>query len=118
MSGDTLDCASWEHDFENCVKFEEEKDEDAAKKVIESEKERRKERMKGHYGNDVWKKRSQPPEDWNKPLPEHISKNYEDSYLNVKSKEMKGERYFLLMFELMNSSPLLFSPVTRSRTVC
>lgn len=91
MSGDTLDCASWEHDFENCVKFEEEKDEEAAKKVIESEKERRKERMKGHYGNDIWKKRSAPPEDWNKPLPEHIAKSYENSYLDIKSKEMKGE---------------------------
>lgn len=91
VNGDTLDCGSWEHDFESCVKFEEEKDEEAAKSIIESEAQRRKDRMKAHYGNNVWEKRKSPPEDWNRPLPEHISQKYENSYLDVKSKELKGE---------------------------
>lgn len=91
MKGEKLDCGSWEHDFESCVKFEEEKDEEAAKSIIEHEAQRRKERMKAHYGNNVWEKRKNPPEDWNKPLPDHISQKYENSYLDIKSKELKGE---------------------------
>lgn len=46
--------------------------------------------MADHYGNNVWKKRDAPPEDWAKPLPETLLKEYENSYLDVKSKEMKG----------------------------
>lgn len=48
-------------------------------------------RLKAHYLNDTWKKRNSPPEDWAKPLPEYIQKEYEATYLNIKSKEMKGE---------------------------
>lgn len=48
-------------------------------------------RLKPHYSNDVWTRRKSPPENWNSPLPEHIQKEYEASYLNVKSKEMRGE---------------------------
>lgn len=47
--------------------------------------------MQGHNDNDVWKKRKHPPEDFNKPLPEYINKRYENSYLDIKNKEMKGE---------------------------
>ncbi|RZC34086.1 UPF0545 protein C22orf39 -like [Asbolus verrucosus] len=59
--------------------------------LIQSEKKRRRERLQGHYGNTVWSQRKTPPENWNTPLPEHIQKEYEASYLNIKSKEMKGE---------------------------
>ena len=58
--------------------------------VLDSETSRRKERMSAHYGNNVWKKRKGPPEDWSKPLPERFSKEYENSFLELKSKEMKG----------------------------
>lgn len=90
VHGDSLDCSSWEHDFENCVKFEEKEDLKAAKKLIDSEGLRRKERLKAHYGNNIWKKRKNPPEDWSKPLPDHLTKDYENSFLEIKSKEMKG----------------------------
>lgn len=90
VHGDSLDCSSWEHDFEDCVRFEEKGDEKAAKNVIDNEARRRKERMRAHYGNNVWKKRSNPPDDWSKPLPERITKEYENSFLDLKSKEMKG----------------------------
>lgn len=63
----------------------------AARELIESEKVRRFERFKGHYGNDVWKKRQKKPDNWDAPLPPAISKDYENSYLEQKSKEMKGE---------------------------
>lgn len=90
MHGDSLDCSSWEHDFEDCVRFEEKGDLKAAKKVIDNEEGRRKERMKAHYGNNIWKKRNGPPADWSKPLPDHLQKGYENSFLEMKSKEMKG----------------------------
>lgn len=90
VHGDSLDCSSWEHDFEDCIKFEEKGDLKAATNVIENEATRRKERMKAHYGNNVWKKRKGPPEDWAKPLPDRFNKEYENSFLDIKSKEMKG----------------------------
>lgn len=90
MHGDLLDCSSWENDFTDCERFEDKKDLHAAKRVIESETTRRRERMKAHYGNDVWVKRQSPPEDWAKPLPDYITKEYENSFLELKSKEIKG----------------------------
>lgn len=59
--------------------------------MIASEKNRRLERLRPHYMNDVWEKRTSPPEDWNKPLPEYMQKEHEVTYLNVKAKEMRGE---------------------------
>lgn len=49
------------------------------------------ERLRPHYSNDIWEKRDSPPEDWNKPLPEYLQKEYETTYLNLKSKEMRGD---------------------------
>lgn len=90
VQGELLDCSSWEHDFENCSKFDEENDMKAAKKIIDNEASRRKERMKAHYSNNIWKKRKNPPEDWAKPLPEHLTRQYENSFLDIKNKEMKN----------------------------
>lgn len=59
--------------------------------LVESEKKRRKDRIISHYNNNVWTKRKEPPENWNAPLPEYLQKEYEGSYLYLKSKEMKGE---------------------------
>lgn len=59
--------------------------------MIHSEKLRRLDRLRSHYNNNVWAKRKSPPEDWNKPLPDYLQKEYEYTYLNIKSKEMKGE---------------------------
>lgn len=59
--------------------------------MIDSEKKRRKERLEPHYKNTVWERRRQPPENWDAPLPDYIKAEYEQSYLHIKSKEMKGE---------------------------
>lgn len=61
------------------------------KEVIASEKNRRLERLRPHYTNDVWEKRASPPADWNKPLPEYMQEEYEATYLNLKAKELRGE---------------------------
>ncbi|CAH1154027.1 unnamed protein product [Phaedon cochleariae] len=89
--GKTLDCSQWKKDSVNCYKWKDTEDVKAANELVQNEKQRRKERLLPHYSNDVWVKRKSPPEDWNKPLPAHIQQEYEYSYLNVKSKEMKGE---------------------------
>lgn len=57
--------------------------------VIESEKQRRLERLRAHYRNDTWKKRDAPPTDWDKPLPEWMAKRDENTYLAQRAKEMK-----------------------------
>uniref|UniRef100_A0A336K5Q7 Synaptic plasticity regulator PANTS n=1 Tax=Culicoides sonorensis TaxID=179676 RepID=A0A336K5Q7_CULSO len=91
VNGESDDCTPWKRDYDNCVKFEDSRDLKAARALIESEKKRRYERFKGHYGNDVWQKRKQPPENWNSKLPEAISKEYETSYLAQKARELRGE---------------------------
>lgn len=48
-------------------------------------------RLRAHYSNKVWEKRDAPPEDWNKKLPDYLLKEYEYTYLNIKSREMKGD---------------------------
>ncbi|KAL1497593.1 hypothetical protein ABEB36_008526 [Hypothenemus hampei] len=108
--GKTIDCGQWKRDSINCYKWRDNKDVQAAvslckilcnrklyykyilqKAVIESEKNRKNERLLAHYKNNVWTKRKTPPENWNAPLPEHMQKEYETTYLYVKSKELKGE---------------------------
>jgi hypothetical protein len=91
VNGDILDCSSWNHDLNDCINFEEKNDYRAGKRVIDNENIRRKERMKAHFGNDTWTRRKNPPEDWNKPLPEYITKNYENSFLEMKTKESKSD---------------------------
>lgn len=92
IHGDNIDCNQWKRDFDNCVRFEKNpKDTKSAQELIESEKTRRTVRLGAHYGNDVWKKRDKVPKDWAKPLPENLRKEYENSYLELKAREMRGE---------------------------
>jgi len=60
--------------------------------VIESEKSRIRARLTGHYANDVWRSRKEPPQDWNAPLPPDITKEYESSFLKVKADDIKEGR--------------------------
>lgn len=57
--------------------------------LINSEKQRRAERLYAHYRNDVWQKREKPPENWNDPLPEWMQKEFQNSYLHIRNQEMK-----------------------------
>ncbi|XP_022917753.2 synaptic plasticity regulator PANTS [Onthophagus taurus] len=89
--GEYIDCSQWKRDADNCVRWKEKQDVKSAKELIESERIRRLQRLKGHYSNNVWTKRTEPPKDWDKPLPNYLQKEYEHTYLNIKAKEMKGE---------------------------
>ena len=60
--------------------------------LINSEKVRRFKRMAPHIQNDVWKHRSSPPEDWNKPLPAKMQESYKNTYLDYKAAEFKAQQ--------------------------
>lgn len=59
-------------------------------KLIASEKQRRYARLRPHYENDVWEKREKPPENWNAPLPEWMQEKFKNTYLQIRSEDMKN----------------------------
>ncbi|XP_047512155.1 UPF0545 protein C22orf39 homolog [Pieris napi] len=87
--GETLDCNQWKRDCDNCYKWVDSKDVKAGEAVIISEKNRRMDRLRAHYRNDIWKKRDLPPDDWSAPLPEWMVKRDENTYLAQKAKEIR-----------------------------
>lgn len=87
--GKMLDCDQWNTDYRNCYQWQKYKSEEAYAELIASEKQRRLERLRPHYRNDVWKRREEPPENWNAPLPEWMQKEYKNTYLQIRSREIK-----------------------------
>ena len=59
--------------------------------MIDSELDRRQERLSMAQKNDVWKYRSEPPEDWLKPLPNWFTEQNKYSYLSRKQKKREIE---------------------------
>ena len=53
------------------------------KRIIERERARLADRLRGHVDNDVWEKRDAPPDNWNEPLPDNLAEAAEDSYLRL-----------------------------------
>jgi len=80
--GESLPCDQWETDYKNCMKFRQTRSEELRDAMIESERVRVFERLSGHLNNDTWKKRKNPPENWNKPLPERLQKRADESRIN------------------------------------
>ncbi|XP_011708191.1 PREDICTED: UPF0545 protein C22orf39 homolog [Wasmannia auropunctata] len=89
IHGETVDCSQWKTDYKNCYQWEKYKSEEAYNELIKSEKQRRARRLHAHYQNDVWEKREKPPENWNAPLPEWMQKEFQNSYLHIRSQEIK-----------------------------
>ncbi|XP_071532093.1 synaptic plasticity regulator PANTS isoform X2 [Panulirus ornatus] len=89
IHGETQDCSQWKADYKQCLNYRKHNDLESLSSVIESERVRRQERLKGHHANTIWEKRDSPPDDWNKPLPEYLQKHEEISYLSLKCKEQK-----------------------------
>ena len=78
--------------------------------MIESEKERRQERLKGHYNNNVWERREAPPEDWKKPLPDYLQKAQvtNHNYLHLLHKLTWFYNFFVLIETYVMSYNILF----------
>ncbi|EFN85973.1 UPF0545 protein C22orf39-like protein, partial [Harpegnathos saltator] len=87
--GESINCEQWKTDYFNCYQWKKYKSEEAYDEVIKSEKRRRRERLQPHYENDVWERREKPPENWNAPLPEWMQEKFKNSYLQIRSEEMK-----------------------------
>ncbi|XP_053972110.1 uncharacterized protein LOC128872942 [Hylaeus volcanicus] len=90
VHGKTIKCSQWKTDYENCYLWSKYKSEKAYEELIKSEKNRRLERLKGHYLNNVWTRRDKPPENWNAPLPQWMQDKFEHSFLKYMSDELKN----------------------------
>ncbi|KAH8253528.1 hypothetical protein KR032_005910 [Drosophila birchii] len=90
--GQDTDCSQWLTDYRNCERYQQSNGNDVAAgvAVIKSEEERRLTRLRAHFANDTWKKRKQPPADWASPLPDWMEKRNENTYLEMKQKELSG----------------------------
>jgi len=92
VHGESQDCEQWKLNLEDCKKWRDNEDEEAVKRIIGREDVRLAWRWKGHLANDVWEKRKEPPQDWNRPLPEHLADAAEESFLRIYRERMeKGE---------------------------
>lgn len=60
--------------------------------MVKSEEKRKHDRLKASRDNDVWQLRSEPPEDWNAPVPDWMAKKFEQSYIALTAKnEQEGK---------------------------
>jgi len=87
------------------------------KKVIDNEKARIRTRLRGHYANDVWENRKEPPQDWNKELPKEILDEYANSYLKERADAIKEGKETLGSVEKNIREGGLFDPEEVSRCV-
>lgn len=66
-------------------------DTEALKSVIDSELNRKQERLNGTLQNNVWELRNEPPKDWNRPLPDWMNHKLKDTYLDIKQNEKTAD---------------------------
>ncbi|KAH8267368.1 hypothetical protein KR026_001069 [Drosophila bipectinata] len=91
--GKDTDCSQWLTDYRNCERFQQSNGNDiaAGSAVVKSEEQRRLTRLRAHFANDTWQKRKVPPQDWAAPLPDWMEKRNENTYLEIKQKELSGQ---------------------------
>ncbi|KAK0161545.1 hypothetical protein PV327_010004 [Microctonus hyperodae] len=89
--GEMLNCSQWKTDYENCLKWQSKDDDTAFNELLTSEKKRRLERLASHVQNDVWINRTEPPSDWNSPLPKWMVERNKGLYLDVPEKKEEYE---------------------------
>ncbi|KAI5720104.1 hypothetical protein M8J77_001913 [Diaphorina citri] len=90
VDGELKDCTEWQRDLINCEKWTDNKDYKAAEEVILNEESRIKKRFTSHNRNNIWEHRASPPEDWDKPLPEWMQKEQENTFLYHQAKAFKA----------------------------
>lgn len=94
IHGESVDCHQWKHDYNSCLRYErDQSDLKSAKEVIDSEIDRRSVRMQAHYDNNIWHKRSSPPPDWDRALPDWLVEKNQNTYLSLKSSESTDNEY-------------------------
>ncbi len=75
-------------------------------RVIDREDARIRARLSAHYANDVWEHRRTPPdpEEWSRPLPDHLAEAAEESYLRSYRERLEGKVVFLLRRSILRES--------------
>ncbi|KAH7640424.1 synaptic plasticity regulator PANTS [Dermatophagoides farinae] len=68
ISGTIDNCDDWRDDYHNCYQFRNNKNPIYLNRLIESELLRKHNRLLQSKANDVWEYRTEPPNDWNKPI--------------------------------------------------
>ncbi|XP_012256654.2 UPF0545 protein C22orf39 homolog [Athalia rosae] len=92
VHGENTNCESWQTDYNNCKLWKQLQDETAFNALVQSEEKRRMDRLRPHYANSVWKKRQEPPKNWNTPLPDWLQEENAVSFLGVKVEEMQANK--------------------------
>ncbi|KAF0311314.1 UPF0545 protein C22orf39 [Amphibalanus amphitrite] len=82
IHGELADCSQWREDVANCYRWRRKADPEAMAALVESERARRDARLAAHRANTVWESRPAPPDGWNGPLPEHLERKRQDSFLH------------------------------------
>ena len=80
------DCSKYEDLFASCLDWYRSGSQAAFKKLYDYESKLVEERKKASEANDVWEKRTAPPEDWNSPLPDWCVERLKDTVWYKQSK--------------------------------
>lgn len=89
--GEKTDCTQWKTDMNNCLLWRKHKSAKAYEALVESERKRRYDRLRGHYQNDIWERRTHPPENWNAPLPQWAAERLENTYLEQRKQLLEEQ---------------------------
>lgn len=83
--GEKLDCEAHNRNYNNCLSYRKTKDISHLNSIIEWEKNLINTRLKCVEQNNCWEYRNEPPEAFDKPLPEFIAKRQTDSLFSAAS---------------------------------
>ena len=104
VSGETADCSQWRDNLADCRLWEEKAEPEAAARIMEREGARIADRLRPHFENTVWEKRTAPPEDWSRELPAYMTARQEESFLTkytrAKEKAEAANSSELMMMEV------------------
>ncbi len=108
VDGQTEDCSPWQENHQDCELWLAGADREAAARVITRERDRLAARLRPHFANTVWEKRTEPPADWDKELPEYMRERQEGSYLGLyqrqRDKEVTASHAELTIMEVQAKS--------------
>ena len=116
VNGKYEDCSEKKNMVDNCNALSGSYDEDAGQRLIDYEEKRIAARLQAHFDNDIWEKRTEPPEDWNKPLPEALAKLAENSLLK-EYQENDGVLSFQMKSKSLTDTVLASLPTLPSCTI-
>ena len=77
--GELFDCNKHKENYDACMNYRETKDFSILEKVIQWERDLIETRVNAEKQNQTWEFRTQPPDDFNSPLPEFLARRQANS---------------------------------------